>query len=96
MVMKKQLLIIVILFFSLQNFAQELVADKRGDNTFSLIGTCIYTDPNNHQLVQVTARHLQGDLGLITGDPGLALQKIVMDLGGLLPSYLGPLETIVK
>ena len=65
--MKKQLLIIIILFFSLQIFAQELVADAEENNTFSLVGACIYTDLNDHELVQVAARHLQDDIEMITG-----------------------------
>ncbi len=29
-------------------------------------------------------------------DPGVVLEKIVVDLGGLRPSYLGPAETLAK
>lgn len=29
-------------------------------------------------------------------DPGITLQKIFMDLGGLKPSYLGPPESYYK
>jgi hypothetical protein len=29
-------------------------------------------------------------------DPAVVLQKIVIDMGGLKPSYLGPQETIIK
>jgi hypothetical protein len=29
-------------------------------------------------------------------DPAVVLQKIIVDLGGLKPSYLGPEETKVK
>ncbi len=51
----------------MQIFAQELIADKGDHNSFSLVGACIYTDLNDHQLVQVAARHLQDDISLITG-----------------------------
>lgn len=35
-------------------------------------------------------------LKIITGDPGIVVQKIVIDLGGLKPSYLGPQTTKVQ
>jgi hypothetical protein len=35
-------------------------------------------------------------LKLIAGDPGMIIQKIVIDFGGLKRSYLGPPSTIVK
>lgn len=35
-------------------------------------------------------------LKIITGDPGVIVQKMVIDMGGLKPSYLGPQPTVVK
>ncbi|WP_224070086.1 glycosyl hydrolase 115 family protein [Arachidicoccus terrestris] len=35
-------------------------------------------------------------LKIITGDPGIIVQKIVIDLGGLKPSYMGPQPTTVS
>lgn len=35
-------------------------------------------------------------LKIITGDPGIIIQKVVIDLGGLKPSYEGPRPTIVN
>jgi len=32
-------------------------------------------------------------LKIITGDPGIIIQKVVIDLGGLKPSYEGPQPT---
>lgn len=47
---------------------------------------------SNHQLLQA-GKHI---IKFWMIDPGVVLQKIVLDFGGLKPSYLGPEETINK
>ena len=42
--------------------------------------------------IKTVGRHV---LKIYAVDPGVVLDKIVLDLGGLRPSYLGPLETLV-
>lgn len=47
---------------------------------------------SNHE-IKTAGQHV---LRIYAVDPGVVLDKIVLDLGGLKPSYLGPSETMVR
>jgi len=76
------------------------------DETPQIIGMNAYTDANvwrgwvaNNIIVATTLHNVlkpgKHVLKFWMADPGIVLQKMVIDLGGLKKSYLGPKETIM-
>lgn len=80
---------------SLDNETPQIVSLNKEDNT-PLWNTWV---ANN--IIIKTTNHFISSVGKHTIkywiiDPGIVLQKLVIDFGGLKPSYLGPKETIFK
>ena len=51
-------------------------------------------DPRPHGCKHLTGG--SGELRIRVGDPGIVLQKIVLDFGGMKRSYLGPQSTLIE
>jgi hypothetical protein len=80
---------------SIDNETPQVVSLNKEDN-----GDIMYNWVGNNIIIKTT-KHFIDKSGKHTVkywmiDPGIVLQKLVVDFGGLKPSYLGPQETIFK
>jgi hypothetical protein len=80
---------------SIDNEAPQIVSLNKEDN-----GDIMYNWVGNKIIIKTT-KHFTAQPGKHTVkywmiDPGVVLQKLVVDFGGVKPSYLGPQETISK
>jgi hypothetical protein len=80
---------------SIDNQAPQIVSLNKEDNT------PVWNNWVANNIIIKTTKHLISQPGKHTVkywmiDPGVILQKLVIDFGGLKPSYLGPQETIFK
>jgi hypothetical protein len=80
---------------SIDNEAPQIVSLNKEDN-----GDIMYNWVGNKIIIKTT-KHFIAQPGKHTVkywmiDPGVVLQKLVVDFGGVKPSYLGPQETISK
>lgn len=80
---------------SIDNETPQIVSLNKDDN-----GDIMYNWVGNNIIIK-TSRHFISQPGKHTVkywmiDPGIVLQKLVVDFGGLKPSYLGPQETLFK
>jgi len=74
----------------------QTITINEGENNPALwnnwVGNNIIIKKTNHQLLK-PGKHI---IKFWMIDSGIVLQKIIADLGGLLPSYLGPNETLLR
>jgi hypothetical protein len=80
---------------SIDNEPPQVVSLNKEDNTGvwnSWVANNIIIKTTNHFISQ-SGKHI---IKYWMIDPGIILQKLVVDFGGLKPSYLGPQETIFK
>jgi hypothetical protein len=80
---------------SIDNEAPQIASLNKEDN-----GDIMYNWVGNKIIIKTT-KHFTAQPGKHTVkywmiDPGVVLQKLVVDFGGVKPSYLGPQETIFK
>jgi hypothetical protein len=80
---------------SIDNEAPQIVSIDKEDNT------PVWNNWVANNIIIKTTKHFISQPGKHTVkywmiDPGIILQKLVVDFGGLKPSYLGPQETIFK
>jgi len=80
---------------SIDNEAPQIVSLNKEDNT------PVWNSWVANNIISKTTRHFISRPGKHTIkywmiDPGIILQKLIVDFGGLKPTYLGPRETIFK
>lgn len=80
---------------SIDNEAPQIVSlnkEDNGDIMYNWVGNKIIIKTTKHFISQ-PGKHIVKYWMI---DPGVVLQKLVLDFGGVKPSYLGPQETISK
>jgi len=73
---KQILLFSLMLFFTANIFAQQIVSDKPSSNSFSLKGAVIYVDDYDFPVVKKSAALLQSDIEMVTGSKPAIINKI--------------------
>jgi Glycosyl hydrolase family 115/Gylcosyl hydrolase family 115 C-terminal domain len=74
---KKRLLIFsLLLCFAAVGATQQIVVDKPSGNSFSLKDVVIYVDANDFALVNRSARLLQSDIEMVTGEKPAIINKV--------------------
>lgn len=80
---------------SIDNETAQIVSlnkEDNGDIMNNWVGNNVISKTTKHFITQ-PGRHT---IKYWTIDPGIVLQKLVIDFGGLKPSYLGPQETMIQ
>jgi hypothetical protein len=71
------------------------IATASQENSFAWKNNVIRNSAINTANISI-AKPGKHTLKIVAGDPGMIIQKIVIDFGGMKRSYLGPPYTLIK